>query len=503
MRIRLPSFVVLRALAGLILLTIAETGLSSGAEPGSSEVRRLLDQPRADYQARRRSLMQQVKDMEAKHVEEMRAALQKRMPDSAGEFSIEPVIVLVGQDDSNLQFFEGKYRQKNEFAYLTGVEAPAAGLILLPNQDREILYLPLVNRTAAPFEEVPDGPGPESAEKFGFARVESTETFLADLFRAISDPRKMSRAHTRSAVVYTLAPGGVVASLGSDARFANFIREGAPTTQVKDLSPLLGEMRKAKSCAEIALLQKAIDITGAAQREVVAAIGPCVFEYELDAKILETFTRLGAQRAGFPSIVGSGPNSTIPHYFTNRRKLEDGDLVVIDIGAEYNYYTADITRTYPASGKFTPRQREIYQLVLDAQKAAEEHVKPGETKLSEMTHWMREYLKQSPLRARDRDGSEHSMEHFFIHGLGHYLGMDVHDVGETSKPLQPGEVFTIEPGIYISSENLGVRLEDDYLITEQGLEKLSKAIPSELDEVERLIAEARLKASPAVGSRAR
>jgi Xaa-Pro aminopeptidase len=169
--------------------------------------------------------------------------------------------------------------------------------------------------------------------------------------------------------------------------------------------------------------------------------------------------------------------------------------VVVDIGAEFNYYTADITRTYPASGKFTPRQREIYQLVLDAQKNAEGRVNPGETKLRELTRWTREFLKESPLRAKDKDGNEHSMDHFFIHGLSHYLGMDVHDVGNINKPFQPGEVFTIEPGIYIPSENLGVRIEDDYLVTEKGLTKLSKDIPSEPDRVEELIARARAKAN--------
>jgi Xaa-Pro aminopeptidase len=192
--------------------------------------------------------------------------------------------------------------------------------------------------------------------------------------------------------------------------------------------------------------------------------------------------------------VGSGPNSTIPHYFANNRQLEDGELVVVDIGAEYQYYTADITRTYPVSGKFTPRQREIYQLVLDAQTEAAKQVKTGTTLLMPLTGFVREYFRKSPLRAKGEDGKEYTMDHFFIHGLGHYLGMDVHDVGNYAKPLQVGEVFTIEPGIYIKSENLGIRIEDDYLLT-GGLEKLSKDIPSDPDEIERRIAEA--KSTPA------
>ncbi len=196
-------------------------------------------------------------------------------------------------------------------------------------------------------------------------------------------------------------------------------------------------------------------------------------------------------RPGFKSIVGSGPNSTIPHYFASSRQMVDGDLVVVDIGAEYQLYTADITRTYPVNGKFTPRQREIYQLVLDAQSEAARQVKPGETRLLQMNGIVRPFLKNSPLRARDANGQEHTMDYFFIHGLGHYMGMDVHDVGDAMRPMQVGEVFTIEPGIYIKSENLGVRIEDDYVVTATGAEKLSKNIPSSPDEVEARIAKSR------------
>jgi Xaa-Pro aminopeptidase len=202
-------------------------------------------------------------------------------------------------------------------------------------------------------------------------------------------------------------------------------------------------------------------------------------------------------RAGFPSIVGSGLNSTVLHYNANRRTMQDGELVVIDIGAEYFYYTADITRTYPVNGKFTPRQRAIYQLVLDAQTAAAHEFKVGVTTLGGQNRIARDVIRKSPLRAKDEAGVEHTLDHFFVHGLGHYLGMDVHDVGNGGKPMQPGEVFTIEPGIYIPTEGFGVRIEDDYLVTKDGLEKLSKDIPSDPDEIERLIAQSRTKAATA------
>ena len=247
-------------------------------------------------------------------------------------------------------------------------------------------------------------------------------------------------------------------------------------------------MRKNKYAGEISHLRTAISITGAAQTDVLKTIRPGLFEYELEGKVLGAFIAGGAVRVGFDSIVGSGINGTFPHYFANRRKMEDGDLVVVDIGAEYRYYTADITRTYPVNGKFTPRQREVYQLVLDCQSECAKQVKPSETTMGDLNRISREFFAKSKLRAKDRSGNEQSMDTFFIHGLGHYLGMDVHDVGDYGKAFQPGEVITIEPGLYITSEAIGIRIEDDYLVTADGVEKLSKEIVSDPDEIECAIA---------------
>ena len=159
--------------------------------------------------------------------------------------------------------------------------------------------------------------------------------------------------------------------------------------------------------------------------------------------------------------------------------------MVIDIGAEYSQYTADITRTYPANGKFTKRQRELYELVLAAQTEATKDFKPGQTTINDLNRVVRDFFHKSPLRG----GNNLPMDYFFIHGLTHYLGMNVHDVGDISAPLAPGTVITIEPGLYIPDEKIGIRIEDDYLVTEKGLEKLSKSIPSQPDEIERLMAE--------------
>ncbi|HEV3120543.1 MAG TPA: aminopeptidase P N-terminal domain-containing protein [Isosphaeraceae bacterium] len=490
--LRTPGLVLCATLSTLLAPWVEARGQSDGAAVAIRQGEggpRLVSQPRADYKARRQAVMKRIREIEQWDLVEPEQAKSR----ARSERRAAPVVVLIGQDESAYSpIGEGRYRQKNDFVYLTGVEAPSAGLILLPGEDRETLYLPPSRGRS--LEEAPEvAPGARAAEKLGFERVASTAEFLAELFSAIADPRV--QRYGRSAIVYVNKPGS-----GSDSPFVRFLREGAPNAEVKDLSPILGELRKAKTETEIALLRKAIAITGAAQREVAAMIRPGLFEYELEGKIIGTFTAQGAERAGFSSIVGSGPNSTIPHYFANRRKLEAGDLVVVDIGAEFQYYTADITRTYPASGTFSSRQREIYQLVLDVQSRCAQRVKPGVTTLREMTSWAREAFRESPLTAKDREGREQSIDHFFIHGLGHYLGMDVHDVGDTGKALQPGEVFTIEPGLYIPSENLGVRIEDDYLVTDLGLEKLSEAIPSDPDSIERQIAAARAGARAAAGA---
>jgi Xaa-Pro aminopeptidase len=207
-----------------------------------------------------------------------------------------------------------------------------------------------------------------------------------------------------------------------------------------------------------------------------------MFEYQLEAVVEYTFRNHGADRVGFPSIVGSGPNNTTLHYDVNRRRIEAGELVVIDVGAEYGQYTADVTRTIPISGRFGPRQRAIYNLVLGAQQAAIDAVRPGRT-LGELNRIARNYIDDHSGELCGRQ----SCNRFFLHGLGHHLGMRVHDVGDTTMPLRPGMVFTIEPGLYLAEENLGVRIEDDILVTETGAEVLSAGAPRTVEEIEALM----------------
>jgi Xaa-Pro aminopeptidase len=286
----------------------------------------------------------------------------------------------------------------------------------------------------------------------------------------------------RPTKIYTVIPTGEASDISRESRFIETLRQTHPKNPIVDVSNIIAEMRKVKSAAEIELLQKAVDVSIEGHREIARAIKPGAYEYEAQAALEASWTRLGAERSGYPSIVGSGINGTVLHYNENRKRIEAGELVVVDAAAEYSYYTADITRTYPASGKFTPRQREVYQLVLDAQRAAEQAFVPGKSSLADLQRVAKKVMESSPLR--DKKGN--TLDKYFIHGLGHWIGMDVHDVGFYGV-LPVGSVFTIEPGIYLPDEGFGVRIEDDYLVTEKGLVKMSSKLPSEPDEVERLM----------------
>ena len=260
------------------------------------------------------------------------------------------------------------------------------------------------------------------------------------------------------------------------------------------LESVLTELREVKTDEEMRFLQAAIDITASAHREAFRSIEPGLREYEIEAVIEYVFHRGGAEHAGFPSIVGSGENSVILHYESNRREMEDGDLVVMDIGAEYRGYSADVTRTVPVSGRFSDPQRLIYEGVLEAQEAAIAAARVGagfQDLNAAASAVLADRLVELGIIA---DPAE--LRSFFPHGVSHYLGLDVHDAG-TYGPLRPGNVITIEPGLYIPPTegvdeqwwNIGVRIEDDILITEEGPVVLSGAAPKSIEAIEAMMAE--------------
>jgi len=260
------------------------------------------------------------------------------------------------------------------------------------------------------------------------------------------------------------------------------------------LESILVDLREVKTEEELTFLQKAIDITAAAHREAIRSIEPGLHEYEVEAVIEYVYHREGAEYTGFPSIVGSGENSVILHYESNRRKMEDGDVVVMDIGAEYRGYSADVTRTVPVSGSFSEPQEQIYRSVIEAQEAAIAAAVAGAS-LQELNAAAAAVLADR-LERLGLISDPGELRQFFPHGVSHYLGLDVHDVGNYG-PLRPGNVITIEPGIYIPATegldeqwwNIGVRIEDDILITEDGPVILSEAAPRTIEEIEALMSE--------------
>lgn len=472
---------ILRAV--LLLLITASIG-SAQATPEPL----VLGQPRADFQARRKALM---------------ATLREKFPAADRPAGSPPCLVVVrGSSTGDREDFEeGRFRQNNDFAYLTGFELPGAFVLLDPAAERDVLYIP-----ARMISERPVGGfshratvTPDFVKSLGFTETKDAKDLQSDLKTLLASAGDADEPDPTSGrtVVYTIAPEPRERDRSARAEFVRELRKASPGIEFRNIEPMLAAQRLIKTPGEIALLQKAIDITGQAERDVAAALQPGVFEYQLEAKLIHAFLNAGALRPGFASIVGSGPNACIPHYFQNTRQVENNDMVVVDIGAEVDLYTADITRTFPANGKFSPRQRELYQAVLDAQAYAAEKIVPGQTNLGEMTSWVRDYLRKHPLRAKDASGKDQTLDRFFIHGLGHYLGMDVHDVGDYSAPMAPGMVFTIEPGLYIPYENIGIRIEDDYMITDKGVEKMSANIPSTPDEIEALMAEGAKKRSAA------
>ncbi|WP_152052431.1 aminopeptidase P family protein [Tautonia marina] len=389
-----------------------------------------------------------------------------------------------------------RFRQRNDFLYLTGIDQPGALLLIeppppdVPDADpRAVVFLP----PYSPFAERWSGPqivpGPETAARFGLDDALPLSDFDAQLTAALGlSPTEANPApgsdDADPPVLFTHLPRGRNAEHSAEGRFQARLEQLVPELRLQDLAGAMATLRFLKSEAEQALIQEAIDMTIEAHRDAARVIRPGAFEYEAQGALEYAFTRNGAQRPAFASIVGSGPNSVILHYHANRRQMADGDLVVIDIGAEFNAYAADLTRTYPVSGRFTDRQRAVYQLVLDAQRAAEAAFEPGKTTLADLQRAAADCMRSSPLR----DAEGETLDRHFVHGIGHWLGMDVHDVGSTRQPIPAGAVFTIEPGIYLADELLGVRIEDDYLATADGLVKLSAALPSEPDEIEAMMA---------------
>ena len=379
------------------------------------------------------------------------------------------------------------FEQEENFYYLTGHNEEGAGLVIFPavktgessNGPREILFLPAKNPEKEEWHGIRMSPSdPGIAARTGFSTVQSFVEMRA----------AVERLAKYSSNICTILPQGKTGGYPHEKEVVEWLQLAVPQAKLKDIRTQIGAMRQIKSPGEIAFLKEAIDLTLVSHLEAMKSMRPGLYEYQVSAKMVEVHAWGGSEAEGYAPIVGAGPNSTALHYDKLSRKIEDGDIVVLDVGAQFAGYSADITRTIPANGKFTPRQREIYDIVLGAQNAALAALKPGMDfcgKGDKSVH----KIAYNYINSHGKDLHGKALGTYFIHGLGHHIGLNVHDAGDDCTPFQPGMVVTIEPGIYIPEEHLGVRVEDDALITESGYKLLSERLPRDPAEIEKIMAE--------------
>jgi len=397
-----------------------------------------------------------------------------------------PVVLFgyTGHEEANPSYV---FMQEENFYYLTGHNEEGAALLLVPESAeqkgwsgaREILYLPprdlAEERWNGP-RMGPDDPGIQ--EKTGFARVE-TMAKLRDALVALAK---------NYPEIYTELPGPHDEGYPHAANWSKWVKDLVPQASLKDVSSAVGTLRAIKSPGELALMQKAIEPSIDAQLAAMKMMRPGLYEYQLAARMVEIHAEAGCETEAYSPIVGTGFNSTVLHYNKLDRRIEDGDMALMDVAGQYSGYASDITRTIPANGKFTPRQREIYEIVLGAQNAAMEALKPGMT-LGGQGSTSLQKIAMDYIDSHGKDKEGRSLGRYYIHGLSHHVGLDVHDPSGPPRPLEPGMVVTIEPGIYIPEENLGVRIEDDVLITPTGYKQLTARLPRSPDEIEKIMAE--------------
>lgn len=397
------------------------------------------------------------------------------------------VIVLYGYRDADVAASVTTFRQNEEFYYLTGWNQPDAIMLLAPQRSadgapaelgKEILYIPPHDRT----EEKWTGPklGPDDADacaRTGFATVRNTAQFADDLRAAL---KKFPKLYTE----LTPQPESGEECFQRDE--VSRLRGIAPHTDTADLRPVVARMRAVKSAGEIELIRKAVNASVEAHLAAMNAVRPGAWEYAIAALMKYEFERRGCEWPAYPPIVGSGFFSTVLHYDEDSHQMQDGDVVVMDVAGSYSGYASDITRTLPVNGHFTPRQREIYDIVLGAQNAALAAAKPGAYIAGQGPQGLNE-IAYDYINTHGKDLHGQPLGQYFIHGVSHPIGLNVHDPMDYNRPLVPGMVITVEPGIYLPEEKIGVRIEDDILITADGHELLSRRLPRTVDEIEKIM----------------
>ncbi len=414
------------------------------------------------------------------------------------------IVLAAGHDAARNNDVDHEYRQPSTFWYLTGFDEPDAVAVLRPGSDTPYT---LFVRPYDPTFEI--WVGHRAGVRGAVGALGANAAYAVD---QLDDqlPKLLADCDT---VHYALGSDdrvdGIISSLVKRRR--GMAQRGAkPVRRIEDPTPTIDLMRQIKTDEEIALLQHAIDITAHGFAAAMRTAAPGVHEYEVQAALEGPFRQLGSPRNGYPSIVAGGSNACVLHYIRNRDPLGPEDLLLIDAGAEYGFYTADVTRTWPVSGKFTPPQRAIYELTLESQRRAIADVKPGvgfDDVHRTATRTLVQGLIDLSIMSGSVDGimEQQSYRDYYMHATSHWLGLDVHDCGPYRDDhgqvrLRPGMVLTIEPGLYFGPQakqapdvyrGIGIRIEDDVLVTEDGCRVLSDAIPKDPDELESIVSDSR------------
>jgi len=370
------------------------------------------------------------------------------------------------------------FRQDDNFYYLSGWAGPGAAVLISSNPYTEILFLPERNLT----EEKWTGPklgseNPDAPKITGFDKVASLDKIHDELIKV--------PPQTRGLIYSDLGANGQTTASTGPIEWLRRVNSSLNYAGLRDFHQLMGRLRMIKDAGEVQFIRNATTASMAAHVAALKAIRPGMSEREISALMQYEFGKRGCERPAYAPIVGSGFYSTVLHYSDDDQIMKDGDLVVMDVGGEFSMYATDITRTAPVNGKFTPRQREIYNIVLGAQEAAMQAFKLGESKLgrgADATSLFKAAFDYINTHGKDLHGDP--LGKYFIHGLGHHVGLNVHDLNDPA-PLNKGMVFTLEPGIYIPEEKLGVRIEDMFYVDQEGkLVMLTAGLPHTAEEVE-------------------
>jgi Xaa-Pro aminopeptidase len=385
-----------------------------------------------------------------------------------------------------------RFRQNNDLFYLTGVDQEETILVLFPDYPdkkfREVLFLRETSELIATWE----GHKLTKDEARALSGIE-TVLWTSEFHKLLNTMLTMGGAE----FVYLNTNEHYRAEVAvetRDSRFIKWCKEKYQLHKYERIAPIMSKLRTVKSKEEIDQLQVACDITNSAFRRVLKFVKPGVKEYEIEAEFIHEFLRKGSRGFAYEPIIASGANSCVLHYVQNDKACKAGDVLLLDVGAEYGNYNADMTRTIPVSGKFTKRQKDVYNAVLRIKRAAMKLLKPG-AQYAEYHKEVQKITESELIKLKLIDKTDLKNQNpakplfmkYFMHGTGHHLGLDVHDTGNMFSKMQAGMVWTVEPGIYIKEEGLGIRLENNVVIEKSGVKDLMKGIPIEVEEIENLM----------------